>query len=515
MPGTTAHQIVDVLALVLQRVPQQERLQSCALTCRSWRAAANQATTDISLEVAPEQQEQTSFKRALVLNTWLQRYGSLLRSLELKLGSAKTMDIPLSVQLLGQLQHLHLNFSSSSRYTSCYASSSSSSNPLSALASSLTALELHDFAVHCPSKMAAVAVLTKMRRLQLVGAAVQHAAARWQAEGTASGLCDPLGQLVQLTHLQLAETSGNSSSGCIAVPPAALQAISRMTALQRLELAVKACKQLPELPASLRSLNLHDQPDYVFGGPGDGVSQLTGLQKLHLKDIGDIQPTALRSMTSLWYMALDLPAADYITQLLPVLAGLTRLKHLFLAYTDPRDALQAEGWADEEIIDPEPYAALTASTKLVFLGIMGALPAKAGRYMFAEDRVLPELRHVVFDAKLPFWNNMTLYEYADAVSSSRMVAACPALEQLHLSEAGCGVVLLDDLRHVSTLTELTYQGLCDEEAEQCLPHLTQLRHLELYHTTELSDAGAMHLTALTGLTSLTITGECLMTVGRA
>jgi hypothetical protein len=385
------------------------------------------------------------------------------------------------------------------------------------MASSLTVLELHGCAVHGPSEVAAVAVFTKLQRLQLVGAAVQHAAAEPQADSAPPTQCDPLGQLVQLTHLQLAETSGSSSSGCFAVPPAALQALSRMTALQHLELAVKGCKQLPELPCGLQLLNLHDQPDYVFGSPVDGASQLTGLRKLHLKDIGGIQPTALRSMTCLRYLAVDLPAADYVAQLLPVLGGLTRLKQLYLAYKDPRDALPAPDWGDEEdMIDAEPYAALTASTKLFFLGITGALPAHAGKYMFAQDRLLPELRCVVFDGKtaMRFWDFLWDEDSA-AVSSSRMVSACPALEQLHLGELGKGVVLLDDLTDVDTLKELTYQGLGDGGAEELLPHLTQLRRLVLYGTMVLSDAGAMHLTALTGLTSLTIQGECRMTVGRA
>lgn len=89
MSGSAPHQLaedIDILALLLQHVPQQERLQRCALTCRSWRAAANQATSSIRRSTDAEQQLQAAYRVAWSLPGWLSSHGRGISSLHIDLG---------------------------------------------------------------------------------------------------------------------------------------------------------------------------------------------------------------------------------------------------------------------------------------------------------------------------------------------------------------------------------------------------------------------------------------------
>lgn len=170
MPRTASHQLAedtDLLALVLQHVPQQERLQSCALTCRSWRAAANQATSSIRCSTDGEPQLQTSYRIAWSLPGWLSAHGRGVSRLQIDLGYSNCWQVHLRLPLqqLHQLQHLHLSLHGSNVY--------SGSNPLVPLSGNPTALVLRDCTLQTSyCSLAAVTALTGLRRLQLAGAAL-------------------------------------------------------------------------------------------------------------------------------------------------------------------------------------------------------------------------------------------------------------------------------------------------------------------------------------------------------
>ncbi|WIA33124.1 hypothetical protein OEZ86_006276 [Tetradesmus obliquus] len=95
-----------------------------------------------------------------------------------------------------------------------------------------------------------------------------------------------------------------------------------------------------------------------------------------------------------------------------------------------------------------------------------------------------------------------------------MVTACPALRSLRLANILDSVDSLAELVRTTSLQELFCCRVCDTEVTQALVRMTQLRRLTLHNSTNLSDAGALQLTVLTGLTSLCIQGSCSMTVGR-
>jgi hypothetical protein len=96
-----------------------------------------------------------------------------------------------------------------------------------------------------------------------------------------------------------------------------------------------------------------------------------------------------------------------------------------------------------------------------------------------------------------------------------MLSACPALHSLRLAKIVSEGSGLEKLQHVSTLQALCCWHVSDMQVMQSLAHMTQLQQLTLLSADFLSDAGAMQLTALTGLTSFTIQGSSMMTVGLA
>ncbi|WIA12979.1 hypothetical protein OEZ85_006591 [Tetradesmus obliquus] len=89
-------------------------------------------------------------------------------------------------------------------------------------------------------------------------------------------------------------------------------------------------------------------------------------------------------MTQLQHLVLDLPDYNFIEQLLPVLAGLTQLRHLYLDYLDPVaahfHAMDELEWdeSDERDVNAQACAELTASTQLTHLAVRGYLLTFAG-----------------------------------------------------------------------------------------------------------------------------------------
>jgi hypothetical protein len=431
----------------------------------------------------------------------------------------------LPLQQLQQLQRLHLSIHGSNV---CTDTSSSSSNRLIPLAGSLTALVLQDCTLRAAcGDLAAVTALTGLRRLHLGGVALRHVDA--DAVEPTAGItrlmqASVLQQMTHLTALSLADTrsshnwesnSSSNSSSRVLVALAAVQAISRLSALQQLELAVEYCEELPALPASLRQLHIHCQPGYVVDSIVGGLqlSQLTGLQHLELQEIASFDIESLGGVSQLQHLVIDLPELDFIEDLLPVLASFTQLRHLYLDYANPMlvymNTVDQEEWDDHEI-DDSAFAALTASTQLTYLAVKGYLPADAGGCMFPTGHQLPQLRSLCLDCE----NSARPYVFNEEESFPRMVSACPALHSLRIANIVSEGAGLLELVRMSTLQELCCWGAGDTEVRQALAHMTQLRQLTLHRPTQLSDAGAMQLTALTALTSLSIRGNSVMTVGR-
>jgi hypothetical protein len=128
--------------------------------------------------------------------------------------------------------------------------------------------------------------------------------------------------------------------------------------------------------------------------------------------------------------------------------------------------------------------------------------------MFPEGRQVPQLHTLCLD-----YDGSSERVFSEEASFPRMLSACPALRSVRLAKIVSEGSGLEQLQHVSTLRALCCWHVNDMQVMQTLAHMTQLQQLTLLSANFLSDAGAMQLTALTCLSSLTIQGSSMMTVG--
>lgn len=76
-PPIVPHLPDPALSTILQFMPRKQRMQSCALVCKRWAAAAVAATTDITATLY-------DYNDCEELQKWLGKNGSQVESLKLK-----------------------------------------------------------------------------------------------------------------------------------------------------------------------------------------------------------------------------------------------------------------------------------------------------------------------------------------------------------------------------------------------------------------------------------------------
>jgi hypothetical protein len=204
--------------------------------------------------------------------------------------------------------------------------------------------------------------------------------------------------------------------------------------------------------------------------------------------------------------------ADGVTALLTAMPSLSRLESLVL-FSAVRPQLPPP-------TDVARYACLLPPSQhltrleIAWRGDASILVPGCGQHMFAAGR-LPSLKQLVLGVPYAVWEGCErLSDYADQVADvsavlgsgdvARLVACCPALEQLMIA----GVVQDEaDLRSLSQLTALTQlciggDAIDSGMASNALAQLTGLKTLEVYASPGLNDLGLLELTALTSLTRL-------------
>lgn len=90
----------DLLEKVLQLVPLEQRLTSCALVNSAWRAAVDAATTDIHAYLEGES--------VAAFNTWLQQHPNKAAIRSIRLSAYHSKGLVLPVSQLPSLQQLEL-----------------------------------------------------------------------------------------------------------------------------------------------------------------------------------------------------------------------------------------------------------------------------------------------------------------------------------------------------------------------------------------------------------------------
>jgi hypothetical protein len=144
-------------------------------------------------------------------------------------------------------------------------------------------------------------------------------------------------------------------------------------------------------------------------------------------------------------------------------------------------------------LDPASFAALTASSNLHTLRLQGAeLPQGAWQHVFPPKRQLQQLRELWLGHASPSLGDETL---------EHLVSCCPGLCVLNLSRVLHSSASLAPLLRLPQLQDLELKHIHGDSGARVLAQLTGLRRL-VNDDANLSPAGLMRLTALTGLREL-------------
>jgi hypothetical protein len=320
-----------VLPQLLRHVDLRQRLGSCSLVCKSWRAGAAAATSMVSVLIKYDIEAGRS-RRADSLAQWLNAHGAAVTHIDVVSELFGSVPLQLPWATLTQLQHMHLSgcvleeqpkcssgsskaepalwqqqHPASQQVSSCANSSSSSSHssassqPSLACLTSLTVLALSDIMCGLSDGVAGLSALTGLQQLQLGQLRVpppaldlmqqqvatpeqqhqlmsqhytQYAQQLWQ--GAVKGLY----QLSRLTQLELVWRQ----------PPGAAPGLFRhMQQLQELRLLrapIECHEVLQDLPASLTKLEVKLTANCRLGSSAvPALTRLTALQHLVIEQM--------------------------------------------------------------------------------------------------------------------------------------------------------------------------------------------------------------------------------------
>jgi hypothetical protein len=518
-PSITAVLPEALTAQILQHVPQQQRLQQCALVCKAWASAAAVATVHVEQKYKPAQ-------TIPAIGSWLRQHAAQLESLQLSYrGRQRQPQLPWAK--LAKLQRLQLwGFALSlpgERDSSGSGSSGEDTrSPAPLLLPSLQHLELVGVELISVSSLLQLAAsapgLTSLKIDHISFAQVQFDSGALNpftdgidkagVQQVAAAMPRLLQQLLRLAVLELPG---------IPMSAAAMQQLGCMQGLQEVSLEQvhhTPMYELQHLPSSITQLHfrgfMYMPEDYRNPSMPPQLQQLAGLLRLKLHGCA-VPPTVLGAFTRLQALKLQgctlLPAPadddDLETEgtaaLLDALAGMTCLQDLCLA-------LQG---LDTVSTAPQRFAALTASTQLTRLDVQPAdrlpLAKGAAQYMFPAGRQLPLLEVLTLSPEVTGPDTGAENEWCiDGAELHNIATCCPGLVWLDISNAvrPGGVVCTDSslaallalpscaehILYLLSCTVLHCPALCCE-ALQC----TALNCTELY-------CGTLHVTVLYGTT---------------
>ena len=435
-PSITAVLPEALTAQVLQHVPQQQRLQQCALVCKAWASAATLATTHVEQKYKPAQ-------TIPAIESWLRQHAAQLESLQLSYnGRQREPQLPWAK--LAKLQRLQLGGFALSLPGEQDSSSSGSSgedthSPAPLLLPSLQHLELVGVEFISVSSLLQLAAsapgLTSLTLDHISFVQVQFDSGALNpfiidkagVQKVAAAMPSLLQQLPRLAVLELPG---------IPMSAAAMQQLGCMQGLQQVSLEqvnhVLMC-ELQHLPSSITQLQFRssrcDLQGYNNPSMPPQLQQLAGLLRVELHCCA-VPPTVLGAFTRLQALKLQgctlLPApadddaleTEGTAALLDALAGMTRLQDLVLA-------LQG---LDTVSTAPQRFAALTASTQLTRLDVQPAdrlpLAKGAAQYMFPAGRQLPFLEVLTLSPEITCLDTGAENEWCIEGAEIHNIATC-------------------------------------------------------------------------------------------
>lgn len=448
----------EVLKLIMQHVPLQDRLGSCSLVCHKLCAAAAAATQQV---VVGDRDNAISLQRAESVLGWLEHYGQHVTSLWLT-----RFPQPPEVQL--QIRQLSCCPNLLDLYKVCGGH-----------------IQLGPTADGYPG---VIEGCTKLTRLQLAGHII---------DAPHGGPVDSMSRLVGLQHLDILPYYQD----CV-LPAAALPRLTRLTYLSLGGLSSEHLLQLGAL-TNLEDLVLCADDRAAAAGPCavPGMVLPASLTSIWLKSrveagLLSLVPTGLRDL------CLDCAVEG------PIEGPGSWLAHVALMQQLTR--LKVESY---KVVWPPPgpaYLALTANSSLASLAIDEYLfPDGTWPHVFPTGRTLSHI--TCFELCRDKGTDGNPSAAFDATDLSCLVRCCPSIRTIK------SINLLHGL-HVSELhklTALTRLVACYGDApwEDCvesmtgLASVTRLRDLDLYFNSQSLTADVLlPLLSLTALTSLA--GTC-------
>jgi hypothetical protein len=319
--------------------------------------------------------------------------------------------------------------------------------------------------------------------------------------------------LQRMPHLSVLELPG------FPFTTAAVQQTTALRDLQDISITQAACVpacDLQQLPSSITRLQLSDDSTHDSPGLPPDLLQLSGLLHLDLRSCA-VPPTLLASVPQLQELLLEDcrflsedPLEDYraagTMSFLDVLTELTCLQNLTLY----------QQRLDTDVIAPQHYSALTASSKLTRLYILQPdekpLPRGAVQHMFPPGRQMQSLWHITISPGRDITPDDASADDAsfdgvppddwcmDVEDLSSVLSACKQLQSIDITsslnpKAADHVSVLLQLPPSCKSLQVGGEAFTDAAAP-FIAQLTQLKYLEWTWSPKLTDAGLEQLESL-------------------
>ena len=470
----------EVLVVLMQHVPLQQRLCGCARLSKKFLRAAAAATTSIKHHAS-------KVDTVYGLQAYLQSHGTVVVNLDLKPALTPLHWLPYALQQLPCPGLLQLQLTDT--LVQFTAIPGSQQPGILSSCTSLTSLCLLNCYVMDPSQhLGALSVLQDLQELVV----------RWDADSSRRA-SQPLSllpgsllsQLVRLTSIYLSNTMRFGS----------LEHLSCLSGLQqfRVVLAAEAKQesfsgvdQLQHL-TSLR-LDCHQSQQSIAVGVKcqPDLSKLTTLKELDVWACKDFKPVVLQQMRSLQDLAIrrtnlsgDARGTSNMLRMLRVLKGVKQL--------------DLEGTLQHPAVQLKDYTALTCLSSLGVL-VMSHCSLPAGLWQKLAETNTP-MRSV--------WSLNIDYCTAEPLGTdglSSLVKCFPSLVGLSCVQSTQRNIQWTPLQQLYYLQALHTTEIDDTDVP-VLASLQHLTELKVMSPSSITDLGLLKLTALYKLEHLHVTGD--------
>jgi len=437
----------DVWKHILVHVPLKQRLGSCNRVNQTLYRAAAAATQQIELYL-----REAGVQRLLGVCQWMMNHGQHLTSLQLNVPGGTLTQLPCPNLRELDLGNMQVQLS----------------------ASSTQPWVLH----RC----------TRLTKLCLMSCQFDN--------GHSSPAA--LSSLVRLQNLTIVTVDSKSTSDTF-MPSSVLQHLTQLTRLFLMYPYVPVLLSMESLQhtsclVNLQELHITGSSFPLSPSTTPGLSRLTALRKVHLEHV-DLEPSILQDCTQLQGLELH--------HLAIISAGGAAALHCLLGRLQQLQSLQLIELEYDWPVAAAAYTSLTASSNLTTLALtVDNLPPGIWPHVFPSDRQLPALQEFRwYDEDVPQPPPPAAPGTDDI---SRLARCCPGLHTISVTVQPDAQ--LSALVKVSGLTSLWVTKLPAEgfESLRTLSGLVSLRHLSIYPEWPITPQDLLCLTALTGLTALSI-----------